>query len=156
VGQPHPHQRSATQSTHNQRATCGPRQRSPSRTRLSSVPPNYPLCQRHHGCNGRFRHKRKEIVYYALSGGAPDCPVRPQTEGNYWLPNGAPTASSCLGAIKGTSKRMKQYTKHLLTILRRRDLTFAHLIHCVRDLSTFSSCNSVVLCSCACSRHVSC
>jgi hypothetical protein len=90
----------------------------------------------------------------SLSGGEPDCSVRPQTEGNYCLPNGAPTAPSCLGAIKGTTRCMEQYNKHLLNILRRWDIAFAHLIHCVRDLSTFLSCNSVVLLSCACSRHV--
>jgi hypothetical protein len=37
-----------------------------------------------------------------MSGGAPDCPVRQRTEGKNCLPNGAPTAPSCLGAIKGT------------------------------------------------------
>jgi hypothetical protein len=84
-----------------------------------------------------------------MFGGAPDCLVRPRTEGKNCLPNGAPTAPSCLGAIKGTPRRMEQNTKHLLNILRRRDLAFAHLIHCVRDLSTFLSCNSVVLLSCA-------
>jgi hypothetical protein len=85
----------------------------------------------------------------SLSGGASDCPVRPQIEGNYCLPNGAPTAPSCFGAIKGIARRMEQYTKHLLNILRHRDLAFVHLIHCVRDLSTFLRCNSVVLLSCA-------
>jgi hypothetical protein len=65
------------------------------------------------------------------------------------LRNGASTAPSCLGAIKGTPRRMEQYTNHLLNILRRRYLTFAHLIHCVRDLSTFLSCISAVLLSCA-------
>jgi hypothetical protein len=30
------------------------------------------------------------------------CPVRPRTESNQCLPNGAQTAPSCLGAIKGT------------------------------------------------------
>jgi hypothetical protein len=49
---------------------------------------------------------------------------------------------------------MEQYTKQLLDILRHRDLVFTHLIHCVRDLSTFLSCNSVVLLSCARSRLV--
>jgi hypothetical protein len=76
------------------------------------------------------------------------CPVRPRIEGNYCLPNGALTASSYLGAIKGTPRRMEQYTKHLLNILRRRDLAFAHLIHFVRDSSTFISCNSDVVLSC--------
>jgi hypothetical protein len=90
----------------------------------------------------------------SLFGGAPDCPVRPRTKGNYCLPNGAPTAPSCLGAIKGTPRRMEQYTKPPLNILKCRDLAFAHLIHCVRDLSTFLSCNSVVLLLCARSRLV--
>jgi hypothetical protein len=36
-------------------------------------------------------------------------------------------APSCLGAIKGTHRRMEQYTKHLLNILRRRDFAFTHL-----------------------------
>jgi hypothetical protein len=66
---------------------------------------------------------------YSLSGGAPDCPVHPQTEGNYCLANGAPTAPICLGAIKGTPMHMEQDTKHLLNTIRRRDLAFAHLIH---------------------------
>ena len=63
-------------------------------------------------------------------------------------------ASSGLEDIKGTSRRMEQYTKHLLNILRHRELAFAHLIHYVRDLSTFLSCNSVVLLLCARSRLV--
>jgi hypothetical protein len=84
-----------------------------------------------------------------MSGGAPNYPVRPRTEGNYCLPNGAQTTPSYLGAIKGTSRRMDQYTKHLLNILRCRDLAFVNLIHYVRDLSTFLSCNSIVLLSCA-------
>jgi hypothetical protein len=36
-----------------------------------------------------------------MSGGAPDCPVRQPTEGKNCLPNGDPTAPSCLGVIKG-------------------------------------------------------
>jgi hypothetical protein len=99
------------------------------------------------GGNGQIRQRRKEIVYCS-------CPVRPRTEDNYCLPNGAPTPPSCLGAIKGTPRRMKQNTKYLLNILRRWDLSFAHLIHWVRDLSTFLSCNSTMLLSCARSRRV--
>jgi hypothetical protein len=64
-----------------------------------------------------------------------------------------PPKTGC-ATIKGTPRRMKKYTKHLLNILRRRDLAFAHLIHCVRDLSTFLSSNFVVLLSCAHSRLV--
>jgi hypothetical protein len=58
-------------------------------------------------------------------------------------------APSYLRAIKGTPRRMEQYTKHLLNILRRRDSTFTHLVHYDRYLSTFLSCNSAVLLSCA-------
>jgi hypothetical protein len=91
-----------------------------------------------------------------MSGGAPDCPMSPRTEGKNCLPNGAPTAPSCIGAIKGTPRHMEQYTKNLLNILRCRYLAFAHLIHFARDLSTFLSCNSAVLLPCARSRLVCC
>jgi hypothetical protein len=47
-----------------------------------------------------------------LSGGAPDCPVRHSTEGKDSLPYWPPTAPSCLGAIKGTPKRMEKLPKH--------------------------------------------
>jgi hypothetical protein len=42
-----------------------------------------------------------------MSGGAPDCSVRPRIEGKNCLPNGAPTDPSCLGAIKGTPRHME-------------------------------------------------
>jgi hypothetical protein len=61
----------------------------------------------------------------------PDSPERPQTEGNNGLPNGAPTTPSCLGAIKGTPRRMEQYTKPPLNILRHLDSASTHSIHCV-------------------------
>jgi hypothetical protein len=109
------------------------------------VRPDCPLCHGAGGCNGQLRQKRKEITHCSLSGGAPNCPVRPRTESNYGFPNGVPTAPSCLGAIKGTPRRMEQYTKHPLNILRRRDFAYTHLIHHVRDSSTFLSCNSVML-----------
>ena len=111
--------------------------------------PDCPVGHRAGGCNGRLRKKRKEIAHCSLSGGAPDCPVCHPTEGKNCLPIGSPTAPSYLGAIKGTPRRMEQYTKHPLNILRRRDFAFAHLIHCDRYPSTFLSCNSIVLLSCA-------
>jgi hypothetical protein len=43
-----------------------------------------------------------------LSGGVPDCPVRHPTEGKNCLPCWPPTAPSCLGAIKGTPRRMEE------------------------------------------------
>jgi hypothetical protein len=42
---------------------------------------------------------------------APDCPVHPTTEGKISLPDLLSTAPSCLGAIKGTPRRMEEYTK---------------------------------------------
>jgi hypothetical protein len=65
-------------------------------------------------------------MHYSLSGGAPDCPVRRQTEGNQSLPNGAPTA------IKGTLRRMEQNAKHPLNILQHRDFANTQLVHCDR------------------------
>jgi hypothetical protein len=64
-----------------------------------------------------------------MSGGAPDCPVRQPTEGKNCLPNGDPTAPSCLGAIKGTPKRMEHNTKPLLNILRHLDSANTHPDH---------------------------
>jgi hypothetical protein len=43
-----------------------------------------------------------------LSGGAPECPVRHSTEGKDSLPCWSSTAPSCLGAIKGTPRRMEE------------------------------------------------
>jgi hypothetical protein len=59
-----------------------------------------------------------------LSGGAPDCPVRHPTEDNLGLPCWSPTAPSCLGAIKGTPRRMEESPKHTLSIPRLLVLTF--------------------------------
>jgi hypothetical protein len=122
------------------------------------------VCHGARGCNGQLCQKRKEIAHYSLFVGAPDCPVRPRTEGNNGLPNGAPTAPSCLGAIKGTPRRMEQNTKPPLNILRRRDFAFTRLVHHDRDSSTFLSCNSAVLfhvlvlllCACCCCNSRSC
>jgi hypothetical protein len=80
------------------------------------------------------------------------------------LPDGSPTAPSSLGAIKGTPRRMEQYTKHPLNILQRRDFANMHLVHRDRDSSTSLSCNSdvlfrvlvLVLCACCCCNSHSC
>jgi hypothetical protein len=71
-----------------------------------------------------------------MSSGAPDGPVHHPTEGKNCLPIGSPAAPSCLGAIKGTPRRMEQNTKHYLIILRRLDSAATHSDRCVRDLST--------------------
>jgi hypothetical protein len=71
-----------------------------------------------------------------LSGGAPDCPVRHPTEGKICLPTIPPTAPSCLGAIKGTPRRMEEIPKHTLSILSLPHSISAHLIDFVSDLSS--------------------
>jgi hypothetical protein len=43
-----------------------------------------------------------------MSSGAPDCPVCHSTEGKNCLPRMPPIAPSCLGAIKGTPRRMEE------------------------------------------------
>jgi hypothetical protein len=94
------------------------------------------------GCarNGRklcTGHKQR------LSGGAPDCPVRHPTEGNFGLPRMPPTAPSCLGAIKWTPRRMEESPKHTLSILSLPHSVSAHLIDCVSDLSSVRVLNSL-------------
>jgi hypothetical protein len=71
-----------------------------------------------------------------MSGGAPDCPVRHPTEGKNCLPRLPPMAPSCLGAIKGTPRRMEENTKHSLIISKHQDSILAHLILCDSDLSS--------------------
>jgi hypothetical protein len=61
---------------------------------------------------------------------APDCPVRQSTEGKINLPRMLSTAPSCLGAIKGTPRRMEEYTKHSYNIPKHQDLNSAHLFCC--------------------------
>ena len=83
--------------------------------------PDCPVCTGHVRCangslaaNGRLRHFRKEIGHRTVSGVhrtvrcAPDCPVRPMTEGKNGLPDLLSTAPSCPGAIKGTPRRMEK------------------------------------------------
>jgi hypothetical protein len=78
-----------------------------------------------------------------LSGGAPDCSVRHSTEGKISLPRLSPTAPSCLGAIKGTPRRMEESPKHTLSILSLPHSISAHLIDCGSDLSSVLVVNSL-------------
>jgi hypothetical protein len=78
-----------------------------------------------------------------LSGGAPDCPVRHPTEGKISLPRLPPTASSCLGAIKETPRRMEESPKHSLSNLILPHSISAHLIDFVSDLSSVLVVNSL-------------
>jgi hypothetical protein len=63
-----------------------------------------------------------------------DCPV--PTKGKFGLPSWPPTAPSCLGAIKGATRRMEEHTKLTRNILRLPDFDSTHLILCVSDLSS--------------------
>jgi hypothetical protein len=65
-----------------------------------------------------------------VSGGAPDCPVRQATEGKICLPGMLSTAPSCLGAIKGTPRRMEEDIKNTQSIPKHRDFDSTHLFLC--------------------------
>jgi hypothetical protein len=65
-----------------------------------------------------------------LSGSAPDYPVRRPIEGKNCLPRLLPTAPSCLGAIKGTPRRMEETPKHSLIISKHQDSIPVHSILC--------------------------
>jgi hypothetical protein len=81
--------------------------------------------------NGRLRQEWKEIHTghaTVLSGGAPDCLVRHPTEGKNCLPCWVPTTANCLGAIKGTPRRMEESPKHSLIIPKHQDSILAHSI----------------------------
>jgi hypothetical protein len=84
------------------------------------------------------KNGRKSCIGHeqCLSGGTPDCPVRHPTEGKISLPRMPPTAPSCLGAIKGTPRRMEESPKHTLSILSLPHSVSAHLIDFVSDLSS--------------------
>jgi hypothetical protein len=84
--------------------------------------------------NGQLRQIRKEIrtgqcpvVHRTVSGGAPDYLVRQATEDKNCLPGLLSTAPSCLGAIKGTPRRMEEKTKHSLSTLDHSHSILAHL-----------------------------
>jgi hypothetical protein len=71
-----------------------------------------------------------------VSGGAPDCPVHQSTEGKICLPGLLSTAPSCLGAIKGTPRRMKETTKHALSILDHSHFVLAYSFDILSVLSS--------------------
>jgi hypothetical protein len=94
------------------------------------------------GCSRKGRRSRTGQLQ-GLSGGAPDCPVRHPTEGKICLPRMPPTAPSCLGAIKGTPRRMEESPKHTSSILSLPHSVSTHLIDCVSDLSFVLAVNSL-------------
>jgi hypothetical protein len=105
-------QRSAAQSARD----AWPSQRSEGSTGLSGVhqtvssAPTAPNRQR------SAAPEQERNLHRTVSGGAPDCPVHQTTEGKICLPGLLLTAPSCIGAIKGTPRRMKENTNHSLII----------------------------------------
>jgi hypothetical protein len=77
--------------------------------------------------NGRLCDLRKTRGRANGREGASDCPVHQATEGKNCLPGLFSTAPSCLGAIKGTPRRMKENTKHSLSTLDHSHSILAHL-----------------------------
>jgi hypothetical protein len=75
-----------------------------------------PVRQRLQGCQRSASPKKERNPHLSMSGGAPDCPGRQLTEGKKCLPGMHSTAPSCLGAIKGTPRRMEEHTTHSLSI----------------------------------------
>jgi hypothetical protein len=71
-----------------------------------------PVRQRLSGCQrsaAPFKERNQALDSVRC---APDCPVRHATEGKDCLPRLLSTASSCLGAIKGTPRHMEEDTKY--------------------------------------------
>ena len=89
-----------------------------------------PVRQRLQGCQRSASPNKEGNPHRTVSGGAPDCPVRQATEGKNCLPGLLSTAPSCLGAIKGTPRRMEEDTKHSLSIPKHQEFNSAHSILC--------------------------
>jgi hypothetical protein len=68
--------------------------------------------------------------------------VQHTTEDKISLPRLSSTAPICLGAIKGTPRRMES-PKHSLSSLRHPDSAPVHSLCCVRDLSSIRVENSL-------------
>ena len=71
--------------------------------------------------------QKERNPHRTVSGGALDGPVRQSTEGKNCLPGMLSTAPSCLGAIKGTPRRMEEKTKHPLSFIDHSHFILAHL-----------------------------
>jgi hypothetical protein len=95
--------------------------------------PDCPMCTGLSGeptvgrANGRLRDPRETRGRANGREGAPDCPVRQATEGKICLPGLLSTVPSCLGAIKGTPRRMEENTKHSLSTLDHSHSVLVHL-----------------------------
>jgi hypothetical protein len=95
-----------------------------------------PVHQRLQGCQRSASPNKEGNPHRTVSGGAPDCPVRQATEGKNCLPGLLSTAPSCLGAIKGIPRRMKENIKHPLSIVDHSLSILAHLFDILSDLSS--------------------
>ena len=68
-----------------------------------------------------------DCAIFGRKSGTGQCPVRQSAEGKISLPRMLSTAPSCLGAIKGTPRRMEEKTKHSLSTLDHSHINLAHL-----------------------------
>jgi hypothetical protein len=103
-----------------------------------------PVRQRACSCNGRMRLIWKAITHRTATGTVRWCTgLHHPAEGKFGLSSWPPTAPRCLGAIKGTPRRMEESPKHSLSILRHPDSAPAHSLCCVRDLSSIRVANSL-------------
>jgi hypothetical protein len=118
-------QRSAARSAQD----TWPSQRSEGGTGLSGVHRTCPVRQ-------RLPHLQRSSSPFKERNRAPDCPVRPTIEGKDGLPDLLSTAPSCLGAIKGTPRRMEETSKQLLSILDHPHSVFAHPFVILSDSSS--------------------
>jgi hypothetical protein len=104
--------------------------------------------------NGRMRQKWKEIAHQTATGTVRWCiGLHHPIKGKFGLPSWPPTAPSCLGAIKGTPRRMEEPPKHSLSILRHPDCAPTHSLFCVRDLSSIRV-NDSLCCHLSSSLHL--
>jgi hypothetical protein len=77
-----------------------------------------------------------DCAIYGRKSGTGQCSVctglsgAQSTEGKISLPRLLSTAPSCLGAIKGTPRRMEESTKHSYNIPKHQDINSAPLILC--------------------------
>jgi hypothetical protein len=125
-------QRSAAQSARD----AWPGQRSEGGTGLSGVHPTVSGAPTAPNLQRSAAPEQERNPHRTVSGGASDCPVRQSTEGNNCLPGMLSTAPSCLGAIKGTPRRMEEEIKHTLSILDHSHFIFAHSFDILSDLSS--------------------
>jgi hypothetical protein len=79
---------------------------------------------------------KERDLHRTVFGGAPNCPVRQAAEVKNCLLEMLLTAPSCLGAIKGTPRRMEENTKQPLSIVDHLHFILAHLFDILSDLSS--------------------